>query len=424
MKRVCCQTSFGNRLFFLRLSAENIQKKLPHTKKSSKILCFFLDNWVILGYSNKKYAGKGIFMTELKGESPKSLVIARKIRENIRKGVLAPGECLESSRILAQKWGVGRQVLRSAVAALSQEGLLKCTQGVGVFVADPLPEGFGARKKHLTVGLVIWKGDISHNFSFRTCQELMKSSLALDCTLQIAPAFEKEEELLGWIFDNRPDGLILCGELSDTLLEKLEENRVFFMLLGNLPTKKKVHRFEKDLVGNVEKAFDMLLEHYGFSRVFLLIGPQKNLGTKQVLKAVEKSCRKFSIPLTEDHIKFHELTPSWKSMEYFMDNCKLGKGDMVYLTPDTFPGAARAIFERGLKKEARPFLCLDAVKGAPVSYPDLVDHYIYEYDGFYTDALSTFLTLYRDPPAAPWRGIAKSILTKIDHKETPKGVKK
>ena len=49
---------------------------------------------------------------------------------------LKPGVKLESGRDLGQRFGVSRTVIRDALAALQQRGLIEQRPGVGVFVCD------------------------------------------------------------------------------------------------------------------------------------------------------------------------------------------------------------------------------------------------------------------------------------------------
>lgn len=59
------------------------------------------------------------------------------LRERIRNGELIPGERLPSQAKLIEIYGVSRTVIREAVSALKEEGLLASQQGAGVFVLEP-----------------------------------------------------------------------------------------------------------------------------------------------------------------------------------------------------------------------------------------------------------------------------------------------
>jgi len=62
--------------------------------------------------------------------------VAQQIERMIIDEGLKPGVKLESGRDLGQRFGVSRTVIRDALAALQQRGLIEQRPGVGVFVCD------------------------------------------------------------------------------------------------------------------------------------------------------------------------------------------------------------------------------------------------------------------------------------------------
>ena len=66
--------------------------------------------------------------------------IAEEIRSKIHAGELRPGDRLPSTRELREQYGCSQVTVRTAILLLQTEGLLRGDQGVGVFVANPLPE--------------------------------------------------------------------------------------------------------------------------------------------------------------------------------------------------------------------------------------------------------------------------------------------
>lgn len=62
--------------------------------------------------------------------------VARQIAQRIEDGVLAPGAQLPTEVDLTREFGVGRSVVREAIARLRQDGMVEARQGVGVFVCD------------------------------------------------------------------------------------------------------------------------------------------------------------------------------------------------------------------------------------------------------------------------------------------------
>ena len=62
--------------------------------------------------------------------------IVRQIKEQIKKGILKPGEKLPSERELASLLGVSRTSIREAIKALSFSGYLEVIQGKGTYVLE------------------------------------------------------------------------------------------------------------------------------------------------------------------------------------------------------------------------------------------------------------------------------------------------
>lgn len=63
--------------------------------------------------------------------------LAEAVLEQIRRGVLQPGNQLPAERQLAEAVGISRMTARQAVAHLVDQGALHVQHGVGTFVAEP-----------------------------------------------------------------------------------------------------------------------------------------------------------------------------------------------------------------------------------------------------------------------------------------------
>jgi DNA-binding GntR family transcriptional regulator len=66
--------------------------------------------------------------------------LARILREQIQAGELRAGEALPSEAALSQRFGVGRDAVRDALAMLRGEGLVITTRGIGTFVRGLVEE--------------------------------------------------------------------------------------------------------------------------------------------------------------------------------------------------------------------------------------------------------------------------------------------
>ena len=67
----------------------------------------------------------------------KSCRIETELRENIDTGIWRIGEKLPSEAELMQHFNVSRSLVRSVLARLNQDGLIKSVQGKGSFVMNP-----------------------------------------------------------------------------------------------------------------------------------------------------------------------------------------------------------------------------------------------------------------------------------------------
>ncbi|GAU84632.1 transcriptional regulator of GntR family [Bosea sp. BIWAKO-01] len=66
--------------------------------------------------------------------------IAFTLREKIRSGELPPGAQLPTEMVMAEAFGVSRNVIREAIARLKLAGFIETTQGVGSFVAQDVSQ--------------------------------------------------------------------------------------------------------------------------------------------------------------------------------------------------------------------------------------------------------------------------------------------
>jgi DNA-binding GntR family transcriptional regulator len=77
--------------------------------------------------------------------------LARILRDRIQSGELRPGQALPSEAALSQTFGVSRDAVRDALAALRSDGLVITTRGQGTSVREPATDltviraGVGAR---------------------------------------------------------------------------------------------------------------------------------------------------------------------------------------------------------------------------------------------------------------------------------------
>lgn len=62
------------------------------------------------------------------------------LRAEIQRGTFRPGDRLPTEMVLSETFGVSRAVIREAIFALKQDGIVESFQGRGIFVASNSPE--------------------------------------------------------------------------------------------------------------------------------------------------------------------------------------------------------------------------------------------------------------------------------------------
>lgn len=98
----------------------------------------------------------------------KSLKIYEEVTEAlldmIRKGMLKPGDKLDSVHLLAVKFEVGRSAIREALTALKAMGLVEMKQGEGTYVCEFEP---GQVTSSLSTAILMNKEDVRHLLELR-----------------------------------------------------------------------------------------------------------------------------------------------------------------------------------------------------------------------------------------------------------------
>jgi GntR family transcriptional regulator, transcriptional repressor for pyruvate dehydrogenase complex len=104
-----------------------------------------------------------------------SSLVADALRRFVALGALSPGERLPSERELAETMRVGRDSIRAAVRALSDEGLVETRRGRsgGTFVAD-----HAVQAQRLTTELLASHREIRASYEFRRTVEPAAAHLA------------------------------------------------------------------------------------------------------------------------------------------------------------------------------------------------------------------------------------------------------
>lgn len=135
----------------------------------------------------------------------------QKVAARLR-GILSeykPGDRFLSERVIMARFGVSVMTVRSALAALCQEGLLTRRHGAGTFVAEP------ARETGLVAVLMehepkddFWSGFVNSISRSLHAEKHSVMVAHVDCTMSIA---QHDIDRTNALIDRRPDALIVQG---------------------------------------------------------------------------------------------------------------------------------------------------------------------------------------------------------------------
>jgi len=99
--------------------------------------------------------------------------LADRIRHQILEGQITTGDRLPNERQLAEQFGVSRTVVREALKALKQEGLVEVRPGLGTFVVDATGEALTQ-----TFGLMMSLGSKDRLADIVEIRELLEPEIA------------------------------------------------------------------------------------------------------------------------------------------------------------------------------------------------------------------------------------------------------
>lgn len=157
---------------------------------------------------------------------PKSKTIAKELMQKIHDGIYTPGEKMESIRVLAERYGVGRQIILSAFNVLAKQNFIYTTHG-GTFINPQIKCGLYYR-----IGFFVNDIDISSvaNVLLAVEAHVRRAGFQLISGTNYEIEFTAEDWLntAGSI-----DGIIITGILNDETLVWLKQHKRKYVVLGN-----------------------------------------------------------------------------------------------------------------------------------------------------------------------------------------------
>ena len=340
---------------------------------------------------------------DIRGRTSGSSRVADILRQEILSGRLQPGDKLEGEYLLAAHFKVGRQVIRSAVKILKGENLLRSAKGSGVYINDYIP-GFATGKPPVRIGYVYYNNPLKENSFIESYPLLLQQAKEKKCELYFGLENDAAS-LLQFVCNHKLDGLLLLGYIDNALLKKLNEEKLLYLLLGNYKLDEPCNMLGKDVLNNTKNALATLLKKYRFTGIAGIFSNMIHLGPLETLEGIRQAAEENGVPFDKKMFLSAEEGSGYPEMKKLFQTGVISKNTLLYLSGQTFSGAARAIFEKDPERKDLPYLFVD--KGlSSVPYPELVGCFLYTANGIAEHALDIFLDLYHGRKKQFWQGYA------------------
>ena len=159
----------------------------------------------------------------------------------------------------------------------------------------------------------------------------------------------------------------------------------------------------KDVLNNTKNAVSILIKKYRFTKIAGIFSNMSHLGPLETLEGIKQAAADNNISYDKTAFLSAEGGSGYPEMKKLFQKKIIDAQTLLYLSDQTFSGAARAIFEENLHKEDQPYLFLDKPVSS-VPYPELVGCFLYTANDIADHTLDTFLDLYHGRKAQFWKG--------------------
>ncbi len=293
---------------------------------------------------------------------PQSQQIVDYLKNAVRQGRIRPGERLESIRDLAARFKVGRQVVLSAFQKLMQEGLVETQVGRGTFVKHSALTSHGK----LNIALCVRKSGIAWFFNRNVFLGCAARAEEKGINLTIAPGDEGTSPVQ-WCSEHGIDGLLVTGQVDDALVRELNRSGLPYLVLGTYDLKEPVNILTSESDG-IGKAMEQAFAQFDIKRPGAIAGDPSFHSTRRILDQIIDTAAGHGIAIPKKHLYTAVDEDGYKGMKKLMSLPE--PPDMLIVVGRAFPGAARYIFESGIK---RPVIISPPSDETHPLYPELID---------------------------------------------------
>jgi len=299
---------------------------------------------------------------EIVTSPPQSQQIVDYLKNAIRQGRVRPGDRLESIRDLAVRFGVGRQVVLSAFQKLQQEDLVETQVGRGTFVRHSAL----ARNGKLNVAFCVRKSGLAWFFNRNVFLGCAVKAEEKGINLTIAPG-DAESSPVSWCIEHGMDGLLVTGQVDDSLVRELNHSGLPYLVIGTYDLKEPANVLTSNSDGT-GKAIREAFERFEIRRPGVIAGDPAFHSTRNLLERITDTVRARGIEIPSEYLYAAGDEDGYKGMSELMNLPE--PPDMLLIVGRAFPGAARYLFETGIK---RPVIISPPSDEQNPLYPELID---------------------------------------------------
>lgn len=245
--------------------------------------------------------------------APMSIQVARLLINEIKTGVYSPGQKMESIRTLAERLGVGRQIVLSAFETLAKHNYICCAVGrAGSFVNPALKPGlyyrmglFLNRNNPTRYGLLI--------------NSVFEAASRNGWQVVLGYNFEENIELVDWVKSKKDiDGVIITGIVDEYVLKGFKELCVPYLVLGNYDLAPVHPQIGVNFYPIIKDTLSDILKENNIRNLTAVLGPEIQRNERELASAVQKVC-------FENGIEDEDFTVVHSNDGGFLDVCRIMK---------------------------------------------------------------------------------------------------
>ena len=304
---------------------------------------------------------------------PKSQQVADFIRNQIQNSEIKPGERLSSVRALADKFGVGRQVVLSAFEILTKEKLVFSHVGRGTFVSGKTTSVHPG--KNYRIGFYINRSRVENFYNRTLFMGASEKAGEAGVTMLLAPD-DDGFDLIKWVQRKQLDALLVSGRIDKEFLKVLEKLNVPFVILGKYYLPAGLNTIDPSEDNVIPEIIKHTWEKHEFKSIGAILGSEDLRITKDLISIIKGCAQEIPIACQDNYFNCSNDEEGYlQTQEIYSTN---NPPEALFVTGQAFPGVARYLFERaGDKDFKKPIIITAATDKYNIMYPELINAVIY-----------------------------------------------